>query len=95
MGLGKSRGAECWGTGDLWVQAAGGWGSGVPLTPSCTALTWHMDHAAVAALHHGLLLALEPAGSDAVGVVAGQHLLPLHAGPAVPPWLWQVGELSG
>lgn len=71
------------------------WGSGVPLRPSRTPLTWHMDHAAVAALHHGLLLTLEAAGSDAVGVIARQQLLPLHAGPAVPPRLWQVGKLLG
>lgn len=63
--------------------------------PAGTPLTWHVDHAAVAAPHHGLLLTLQAAGSNAVGIVAGQHLLSLHAGPAVPPWLRQVGELPG
>lgn len=71
-----------------------GWGRPLGAGTDRT-LTWHVDHAAVAAAHHGLLLALQAAGGDAVGVVAGQGLLPLHAGPAVAPRLWQVGELPG
>lgn len=67
---------------------------GAPMPPHAP-LTWHVDHAAVAAPHHGLLLTLQAAGGNAVGVIAGQHLLPLHAGPAVPPRLRQVGELPG
>lgn len=71
-----------------------GWGRPLGAGTDRT-LTWHVDHAAVAAAHHGLLLALQAAGGDAVGVVAGQGLLPLHAGPAVAPGLRQVGELPG
>lgn len=85
-------GAGWRGPGQPQAGPSGQWG--VP-TPSHRPLTWHVDHAAVAAPHHGLLLALEAAGGDAVGIVARQRLLPLHAGPAVPPRLRQVGELPG
>lgn len=83
-----------------WVQAGRGSpgkeeGSVGEAPTAGTPLTWHVDHAAVAAPHHGLLLTLQAAGSNAVGIVARQGLLSLHTGPAVPPWLRQVGELPG